>query len=156
MVSSFIGLVYEGTSSFLHNKRQMALHKVVRALESKPEIQCNKLIQLENSMIMYGVYNAETLEQLTHMVNHIHNTTTSNERLFAGQTSSLTIKSMYANAMGTQHYSINSLLHLTTIKDKYFLLYKEFIKQLCIYATAIRIFAEGYLPISLITPSKLK
>ena len=57
---------------------------------------------------------------------------------------------MYANAMGTQHYSINSLLYLRTIKDKYVLLYKEFIKQLCIYAAAIRILAKGYLPIFLL------
>ena len=30
------------------------------------------------------------------------------------------------------------------------------ITQLCIYATSIRILAKGYLPISPITPSKLK
>ena len=35
-------------------------------------------------------------------------------------------------------------------------LYKELIAQLCIYTTSIRILAKGYLPISLITPSKLK
>ena len=35
-------------------------------------------------------------------------------------------------------------------------MYKEFIKQLHIYATAIRILAKGYFTISLITPSKLK
>ena len=35
-------------------------------------------------------------------------------------------------------------------------MYKEFIMQLCIYANSIRILAKGYLPISLITPLKLK
>ena len=35
-------------------------------------------------------------------------------------------------------------------------MYKELITQLHIYATAIRILAKGYLPISLITPLKLK
>ena len=107
-------------------------------------------------MIMYGIYNIETLEQLTNTVHYIHNSTTSNERLFAGQTSLLTVKSMYTNAMGVQHYSINSLLYLRTIQDKYVLSYKEFIKQVHIYAAAIRILAKGYLPISVITPSKLK
>ena len=34
-------------------------------------------------------------------------------------------------------------------------LYKELITQLHIYTTSIRILAKGYLPISLITPSKL-
>ena len=35
-------------------------------------------------------------------------------------------------------------------------MYKEFVMQLHIYATAIRILAKGYLPISLSTPLKLK
>ena len=35
-------------------------------------------------------------------------------------------------------------------------MYNEFIKQLCMYAEAIRILVKGYLPISLITPLKLK
>ena len=32
-------------------------------METKAIIQCNKLMHLEDSMIMYGVYNAETLEK---------------------------------------------------------------------------------------------
>ena len=36
------------------------------------------------------------------------------------------------------------------------MLYNELIKQLHIYANAIRILAKGYVPISLITPLKLK
>ena len=35
-------------------------------------------------------------------------------------------------------------------------MYKQFITQLCIYANDIRILAIGYLPISLVTPLKLK
>ena len=31
-------------------------------MDNKANIQCNKLMQLENLMLMYGVYNAETLE----------------------------------------------------------------------------------------------
>ena len=42
------------------------------------------------------------------------------------------------------------------MQDKYIALYKELITQLCIYATSIRILAKVYLPISLITPSKLR
>ena len=34
---------------------------------------------------MYGVYNAENLEKLINTVHHINNTTSSHERLFAGQ-----------------------------------------------------------------------
>ena len=103
-------------------------------------------------MLMYGVYNAETLEKLINIVCHICNSTSLRERLFAGQQSSLTLRSLYANALGLQHYSINSLLYLRTLQDKYIALYKELITQLCIYATSIRILAKGYLSISLITP----
>ena len=149
LVLSFIGLAYEGISSSLHNKRHKALHKAVKAMDSKSAIQCNKLMQLEKSMVMYGIC---TQEQLINIVHHIHNTTSSNERLFAGQESSLSLWSLYANAQGIQHYSVNSLLYVRTVKDKYILLYKELISQRCIYTAAIRILAKGYLPISLITP----
>ena len=70
-------------------------------------------------MLMYGTCNAETLEKLINTVNHIHNTTSSDEKLFAGQQSSLTHKSFYANTLGLQHYSINSLLCLRTVQGKY-------------------------------------
>ena len=121
---------------------------------SKTTIQCNKLMQLENSMFMYGVYNADTLENLIDTVHQIHKTTPSHERLFAGQQGLLTLRSFYANALGLQHYSINSLLYFRTVQDKYIVLYKELITQLHIYMTSIRILAKGYLPISLIIPSK--
>ena len=57
---------------------------------------------------------------------------------------------------GIQHYMINSILYLHTIKDKYIEIYNEFISQLQIYAKAFRILAKGYLPISLIMPLKLQ
>ena len=71
LVSSFTGLAYEGISSFLHHKQNKALHKAVKAMDNKATIQCNKLMQLENSMLMYDIYNAETLEKL---INTVHNT----------------------------------------------------------------------------------
>ena len=113
-------------------------------------------MQLENSMLMYGIYNAETLEKLINTVHNIHNITSSHERLFAGQHSSLTLKSLYAHSLGLHHYSLYSLLYLRTMQDKYIALYRELISQLCIYASAIRLLAKGYLPNTLVTPSKLK
>ena len=62
LVSSFIGLAYEGISSFLHHKQNEALHKAVNAMDSKANFQHNKLMQLEDSVLMHGVYNVETLE----------------------------------------------------------------------------------------------
>ena len=38
LVSSFIGLAYEGISSFLQNKRNKALHKAITAMDSKADI----------------------------------------------------------------------------------------------------------------------
>ena len=60
---------------------------------------------------------------------------------------------LYVHYLGLQHYSINSLLYLRTIQDKYIALYRELITQLYIYASAIRILAKPY---TLITPIKLK
>ena len=100
-------------------------------------------MQLENSMLMYGVYNAETLEKLINTVHNIHNTKSSHERLFAGQQSSLTIKPLYTHSLGLHHYSINSLLYLRIIQDNYVAHYRELITQLQIYASAIQILAKG-------------
>ena len=120
-------------------------------MDNKATIQHNKLMQLENSMLMYGNYNTEILEKLTNTVHNIYNTTSSHKRLFVGQHSSLTLKSLYAHSLGLHHYSINSLLYLRTKQDKYIALYKELISQLCIYASAIRVWANGYLPNTLVT-----
>ena len=81
LVSGFIGLVYEGISSFLHNRRHKPLHKAVKVMETKASMQHNKLMHLEDSMVIYGVYNAETLEKLIDTVHHMHNITTANEKL---------------------------------------------------------------------------
>ena len=74
-------------------------------------------------MLMYSVYNAETLEKLFKTVHNIHNTTTSHERLFAGQHSPSVFRTLYVHSLGLHHYSINLLLYLRTIQDKYIALY---------------------------------
>ena len=113
-------------------------------------------MQLENSMLIYGVYNVETLEKLITTVHKIQNTTSSHERLFVGQHSPSTFRPLYAYPLGLHHYSTNSLLYLRTIQDKYIALYRELISLLCIYASAIRILAKGYLPNTLISPKTIK
>ena len=42
-------------------------------------------MHLEDSMVMYGVYNADTLEKLINTVHQMHDSTTPSERLFAGE-----------------------------------------------------------------------
>ena len=85
LASSFIGLVYEGISSFLQHKQNNALHKAVNAMNDKANIQCNKLMKLDDTMLMYGIYNAETLEKLIKTIHNIDNTTSSHEKLFTGE-----------------------------------------------------------------------
>ena len=64
LVSSFIGLAYEGISSFLQYKQNNALHKAVNAMNDKANIHHNKLMKLDDTMLMHGIYNAEMLEKL--------------------------------------------------------------------------------------------
>ena len=57
-------MAYKGISSFLHYKRQKALLKAVHTMENKVDIQHNKIFHLEDSMVIYGIYNSDTLEAL--------------------------------------------------------------------------------------------
>ena len=154
LISGFIGLAYEGISSFLHNRRHKVLHKAVKAMETKVTIQCNKLMHFKDTVVMYGVYNTETLEKLINTVHIIHNNTTPNERLYAGDFSSAFAG--YINQRGVQLYAVNILLYLRTLRDKYVKMHEEFIMQLHNYAKAIRILGKLYLPILLITPLRLQ
>ena len=87
LISGFIGLAYEGISSFLHSRRHKALHKSVKDMETKVDIQHNRLSHLEDSLALYGVYNAETLGKVINTVHQMHNTTTPNEKSFIGDLS---------------------------------------------------------------------
>ena len=79
------------------------------------------------------------------------------ESLFAGKvTEAYEYYSQMHGDCHIQHYAINSMLYLRTIKDKCIKMYNEFILYLHNYAKAIKILAKGYLPISLITPLKLQ
>ena len=154
LVSSFIGLAYEGISSFLQHKCNNALHKAVNAMNNKTNIQQNKLKKLDDTMLLYGIYNAETLEKFIKTVHKIHNTTSSHEKLFAEKHNHSVFRILYAYSLGLQHYSTNSLLYLRIIQGKCISMYREIITQLCTYVSAIRILAKWYLANSLIKPEK--
>ena len=61
------------------------MQKAVHVMENKVDIQCKNIFHLEDSMVMYDVYNSDTLEDLINTVHKLHSKTTWNERLFAGQ-----------------------------------------------------------------------
>ena len=156
LVSSFIGLAYEGISSFLQWKCKNALHKAVNAINNQVNVQHNKLIKLDDTMLMYGIYNVETLEKLITTVHEIHNATSSHEKLFAGEHDHSLFRIHYIDTLGMQQYATNSLLFLRIIQDKYISLYRELITQLHTYILAIRVLAKGYLPNTLLSPKKLQ
>ena len=141
LITGFIGLAYKGISSFLHHKRQKALHKAVNAIDNKVDLQRNKIFHLEDSMVMYGMYNSDTLEDLIDTVHKLHNRTTWSEKLFSGQIENW--------------YNYYSLLFFMTVREKYVKIYERFLNQLRQYSQAIRVLYKGYLPITLLSPSKL-
>ena len=87
------------------------------------------------------------------MVHKLHNRTTWNEKLFSGQRDNW--YNYYSSSSDIKHYAINSLLFLTTVREKYVKMYKRFLNQLRQYSQAIRVLSKGYLPITLLSPSKL-
>ena len=151
IASSVIGLAYGGISSFLHHKRHKALHKAVAVMDKKTNLQCNRIHHLEDTMIMYGVYNSDTLKDLIDTVHRIQNFTTWNEKTFAGRLHDW--MELYSHDEGVYHYAINSVLFLTMVREKYVKMYERFIEELKMYSKAIRVLSKGYLPISLHPPS---
>ena len=67
-------------------------------------------MHLENTLVMYGIYNAETLEKLVKLVHVIHSRQSLIESLFTGQSAAAyeTYSQMHG-ACGIQHYMINSM-----------------------------------------------
>ena len=63
---------------------------------------------------------------------------------------------IYSQDEGVHNYAINPVLFLTTVREKYVKMYESFIEELKLYSRAIRVLSKGYLPISLLPPSKLE
>ena len=58
---------------------------------------------------------------------------------------------MYSASQGANYYAIHSVIIFTN----YTKMFERFVNQLKEYSRAIRILSKGYLPISLLPPSKL-
>ena len=127
LVSGSIGLAYEGVSSFPQRKWDNALKRAVSAMDNEINAQHNKLLKLDNTMLMYDIYNAETLEKLINTIHNIHNVTSSHEKLFAVEHNPTLFRLLYTSSLGIQQYAFNSLLFLRVIQDKYISLYRELI-----------------------------
>ena len=57
-------------------------------------------------MLMYGIYNAETLEKLINIVHEIHNVTSSHEKVFAGEHNPSLFRMLYMDALGIQNMQL--------------------------------------------------
>ena len=155
IASKIIGLAFEGISSFLHHKRHKALKKAIKQLNERQNIKHNRVYHLEDTLIMYGKYNSDTLTNLINMVHRMYNLTTLKEKIFVGKMNER-LKQELTHFNNEHSYSISTLLFLTTIKEKYVRMYERFIAELKSYLKDIHILYKGYLPISLIPPSKLE
>ena len=110
IISHFIGLVCKDNSSFLHHKRHNALHKAVKAMLVTMDMQRNKLMHLENTLVMYRIYNAETLENLIKTVHALTADSHYMKVFFTGKTLAAyeSYLQMYGSC-GIQHYAVNSM-----------------------------------------------
>ena len=85
-------------------------------------------------MIMYGVYNSDTLTDLIDTVHRIQNFTTWNEKTFTRKLHDW--MEIYSQDEGMHNYAINSVLLLTTVREKYVKMYERFIEELKLYSKA--------------------
>ena len=82
---------------------------------------------LEDTVIMYGVYNSDTLTDLIDTVHRMQNFTTWNEKTFAGKLHDW--MEIYSQDEGVHNYAINSVLFLTTVREKYVKMYERFMEE---------------------------
>ena len=113
------------------------------------------MYHLEDTMIMYGKYNSDTLMALIDTVLQMQNVTMWKEKIFVSEMNDW-LKCKLEDAHSEFDYSMDAALFLTTVKEKCVRMYEKFTNELRSYLKAIQILSKGYLPITLITPSKLK
>ena len=89
-------------------------------MENKVDLQCNSL-SFGRFSGHAGIYNSDTLKTLIDTVHRLHNQTSWNEKLSAGKIDDW--YHWYLSEKGVGHYVINSLLFLTTAREKYVKMY---------------------------------
>ena len=95
------------------------------------------------------------LMALIDMVHQMQNVIMWKEKIFVSEMNNW-LKLRLEGVHSEFDYSMDAALFLTTVKEKYVRMYEKFTNELRSYLKAIWILPNGYLPITLITPSKLK
>ena len=80
-------------------------------------------------MIMYGKYNSDTLMELVKTVHQMQNITIWKEEIFVSEMNAW-FKCNLENIRNEFDYSMDAVLFLTTIKEKYIRMYEKFINEL--------------------------
>ena len=117
IATKVVGLAFKGISSFLHHKQHKALQKAINIMNSKTNIDHNRVYHLENTMIMYNKYNSDTLMELVNMVHQMQNITTWKEQMFVSEMNTW-LKPKLENIHSEFDYSMDTVLFLTTIKGE--------------------------------------
>ena len=71
----------------------------MHTMSKKASIEWNRVFHLEDSMIMYGVYNVDTLEKLIQMVDKMNTRSVWFKQLYAGHVNKWF--EMYPSSQGT-------------------------------------------------------
>ena len=109
VASKIVGLALEGISSFLNHKRYKALKKAIKQINERQNIEYNRIYYLEDTMIMYGKYNSDTLTNLIYMVHRMFNLTSLKEKLFEEKVNEW-LKQELTHYNDEHSYSITTLL----------------------------------------------
>ena len=88
----------------------------MHTVNKKTSIELNSIFHLKDSMIMYGVYNVDTLEKLIQMVHKMNMRSVWFGQLYAEHVNKWF--EMYSSSQGANYYAIHSLLYLRTIQEK--------------------------------------
>ena len=105
------------------------MQKAVNILNSRTGIDHNRVYHLEDTMIMYRKYNSDTLMELINMVHQMWNVTTWKEKIFVSEMNDW-LKCNLESICNEFDYSMDAVLFLTTIKEKYIRMYERFIHEL--------------------------
>ena len=84
-------------------------------MNKRVNIEWNRVFHLEDSMIMYGVYNVDMLEKLIQMVHKMNTKSVWFESLYTEHVNKWF--EMHSSSQGANYYAIHSLLYLRTIQE---------------------------------------
>ena len=87
------------------------------------------MYHLEDTMIMYSKYNPDTLMELVNMVHQMQNVTPWKEKIFVNEMNDW-LKHKLEEVHSEFDYSMDKVLFLTTIKEKYMRMCEKFINEL--------------------------